>query len=299
MAKADGVLHDKERESLEGSLAGVDLPDLDLAKLLAEDCNVGETLIEVKGAEARDRAFASAYALAFTDGECSGEERMLLDRMRETWNIDAEHEAFLERTFAGHTDDAVAQSRPPVPAFEGFEREQKIKSEIRKTAIITTVLGAFPVPILAIATDLAVCGLEVALAKDIAKFWGKELETSEAKGLLASFGVGTAARIAMTNVLKMFPGWGSAAGAAAAYASTFAVGSVVNSYFEKGANASPSDLKAEFRKAKKAGKTAFQADKDAIDAKVATEQARIKALQTKLKSGELTQSEFEQQLAAI
>ena len=304
LAKADGVLHDKEREALEASLADVELPDVDLSTILAEEWEVEDLAEMFESDEARDQAYASAYALAHADGDCSPEESALLERFRNALSVADERESFLERVVGGHAsaiaaDDVDEGDEEPALVLSPEEREARVRSETRKTAVVSAVLGAFPLPLVSIATDLAVVGLEIGLAKDIAKYWGKQMDTSEAKGLLASFGVGTAARIAVSNLFKVLPGWGSAVGAATAYASSFAVGVAVNSYFARGEGISRSDLKAEFKKAQAEGKKAYAEDKAEVDAKAANKKAEIAELTEQLEQGEIDQAEFERKVARL
>ena len=299
LAKADGVLHDKEREALELSLADVDLPGVDLSTMLAEEWELDELTDMFEHEETREQAFSSAYALAYADGECSPEERGMLDALKHAWSISDQREAFLARVLGGHDEADDEGTEEPALVLSDEEREAKVRSETRKTAVVSAVLGAFPLPLVSIATDLAILGLEIGLAKDIAKYWGKEMDTAQAKGLLASFGVGTAARIAVTNLLKVFPGWGSAAGAATAYASSFAVGVAVNSYFARGEGISRKDLAAEFKKAKAEAKKAYADDQAEVDAKAAAKKQQIETLTAQLEAGEIEQAQFEREVAAI
>jgi uncharacterized protein (DUF697 family) len=301
MAKADGVLHDKEREALEQSLADVDLPGVDLSTMLAEEWELDELTDMFEHEETREQAYSSAYALAYADGECSPEERGMLDALKHAWSISDDREAFLARVLGGHAEAEAEDEGLEEPALvlSDEEREAKVRSETRKTAVVSAVLGAFPLPLVSIATDLAILGLEIGLAKDIAKYWGKEMDTAQAKGLLASFGVGTAARIAVTNLLKVFPGWGSAAGAATAYASSFAVGVAVNSYFARGEGISRKDLAAEFKKAKAEAKKAYDDDKAEVDAKAVAKKEQIETLTAQLEAGEIDRAQFEREVAAI
>lgn len=298
VAKADGVLHDRERQSLESALSGIEMEGLDLASLLQEDVDIDAQLGAIRSDEAREQTYVSAYAMARADGECSHEEAALLDRIRRTFAIEEGRRKRLERLFETRGRSIIRGKAGASPAFEGIERTSKIDAETRKTAIVTALLGAFPVPLLAIATDLAVAGLQVALAKDISRFWGQEMDDDKARGLLAGFGVGTGARIAITNLLKVFPVWGAAAGAASAYASTYAVGRVVNAYFERG-GVEASELKAEFEKARAEGKRAFEQDKTQIDEHAAKNKQTLEELATKLEAGEITQAEFEQRAADL
>jgi uncharacterized protein (DUF697 family) len=141
--------------------------------------------------------------------------------------------------------------------------------------------------------------LQVALAKDIGRFWEQQMETEQARALLAGFGLGTGARIAVTNLLKIFPGWGSAAGAAAAYASTHAVGRVVDAYFERGGGMVPAELGQAFKQAKAEGKRAYGEDKETIAAKDKAHRDALASLGAQLEAGEITLVEFEQRVAAL
>jgi uncharacterized protein (DUF697 family)/uncharacterized tellurite resistance protein B-like protein len=304
VAKADGVLREEERIALEAALRdyepdgehGVD-PKLALGLLLGEDPDLDAILGAIRTEDARTQVYGAAYAVANADGACSPEEAAVLDRVRRTFAIGQEQQAYLERVFQPRT--VVVRDKPgAVPMFEGIERRQKIEGETRKTAIVSALLGAFPLPLLSIATELAVTGLQVALAKDIASYYGEEIDAEKATGLLAGFGVGTGARIAVTSLLKVFPGWGSAAGAMAAYASTYAVGKVLTDYFEEGGG-DPANLKDKFASARKEGKAVYQSDKSKIDAKAEASKDKLAALGKKLEAGEITAVEFEAQATAL
>ncbi len=302
VAKADGVLHDKERVSLEEALADVALPDgLTLESLLAEQNDLVALVGHIRSDEMREEVYTSAYALAYADGNCSDEERELLERLRKAFSIADAQEARLARLFSGLAKGTVVAGKPSegAPAFSGIEREAKVDAETRKTAIVCALLGAFPLPGVAIATDLMVAGMQVGLARDIGSFWGKEIDRETAKGILAWFGVGTGARIAVSNLLKVFPVWGAAFGAATAYASTYAVGKAMNSYFEGGAGMDAETLKKTFEAAKKEGKAVYERDKAEIEHKQSAHQAELIALGERLRKGEIDQAEFERQAAAL
>jgi uncharacterized protein (DUF697 family) len=281
------------------SLDEVELPGLDLPTLWAETEDLEAVLATIQDPGARDLTYSSAFAMAHTDGTCSSEEDALLERMREVFEISDQQHAFLVRLFAPYDKPIVTGKLGAVPAFSAIDRRQKIQAETRKTAIISAVLGAFPIPGVAIATDLAVAALQVALAKDIGRFWEQQMETEQARALLAGFGLGTGARIAVTNLLKIFPGWGSAAGAAAAYASTHAVGRVVDAYFERGGGMVPAELGQAFKQAKAEGKRAYGEDKETIAAKDKAHRDALASLGAQLEAGEITLVEFEQRVAAL
>jgi uncharacterized protein (DUF697 family)/tellurite resistance protein len=297
MAKADGVLHDKERAILEATFEDLELPPgLDLQWLLDEPIALENVIGQIASPEAKDASYAAVYALACTDGDCSVEERALLERIRVGLGIDAMQDEHLALLFTPkhQRPDLAAKAAATVA-----ERDASVRSETRKCAIVSALLGAFPIPGIAVATDLATAALQVGLARDIGKLWGQDIDQQTAKGILAGFGVGTGARIAITNLLKVFPGWGSAFGAAAAYASSYAVGRVMNTYFESGRGLDAAALKRAYKDAKDEGKRAYANDADAIAEGGAKTKAALDELHRKLDAGEIDEREFEDQAAAL
>jgi uncharacterized protein (DUF697 family) len=161
------------------------------------------------------------------------------------------------------------------------------------------VLGAFPVPGLAIATDLAIVALQVKLVRDIGQYWGHKVDKEAAKTLLGGLGLGTGARIAVANLAKLVPVWGSAFGATSAFATTWALGKIANRYFERGRPADLGELKKEMKAAEKEAREAYASQKDAIEAKRRDTEAKLTALAEQRKTGAITQAEYEQQVAAL
>jgi uncharacterized protein (DUF697 family)/tellurite resistance protein len=295
IAQADGVLHERERVVLEAALADVELPDgSNPQDLLHETPDLEAAIAQLQSQDARRHAYSAAFAMARADGECHPTEAALLDRLREALAIEPEQHERLERLFSDLGEDARPWSGPVDPA----KRADTIAAETRKCAIVSAVLGAFPFPGLSIATDLAVAGLQVGLARDIAKLYGHDFGREAAKNLLSAFGVGTGARIAVTNLLKFFPGWGSAAGAAAAYASSYAVGRTVNRHFEGGDELDVDALRNAFEEARKAGKKAYAADREHVEAHRLANEKRLEQLRGQLEAGEITQAEFETAVAS-
>ncbi len=297
MAKADGVLRDEERVVLEQAFHDVQLPDgVDLQWLLDEPVDLDSVLKQLTSEHARAHAYAAAYALACADGDCSTAERDLLIRVRDTLGIDPTHDEHLSRLFLPpHQQRGTSQT----PTLDAMARQARIDAETRKCAIVSALLGAFPLPGVAIATDLLVVTLQVGLARDIGKLWGSELDHGEAKAILAGFGVGTGARIAVSNLLKLLPYWGIAFGAASAYASSYAVGRVMNAYFEEGRGLSPEELTRRFKEAHSQGKQAYASDKEHVERRTQDHGAEIAALQGQLSTGKITHAEFEQRMAAL
>ncbi|MCC6551899.1 MAG: DUF533 domain-containing protein [Polyangiaceae bacterium] len=298
VAKADGTLHVDERRALAAAIESVPLPDeVTLDALLAESRDLDELLAELESREARAEIYRSAYSMANADGSCSPEEQALLDRIREYLSLTAEDTTALQRLFHDSGEGALTSAKKAIEDPE--EREAAIRKETLKCAMVSAVLGAFPVPGLAIATDLAVVGLQVTLVRDIGQLWGRTIDRQGAKKVLYGLGLGTGARLAVNNLAKLLPGWGSVVGAATSFASTYALGGVMSKFFARGDEADIEALKSEFKAAEKEGKKVYKESKDEIDAKAAAAKAKLDALNAELESGAVTQAEFERRAAEI
>jgi uncharacterized protein (DUF697 family)/tellurite resistance protein len=297
VAQADGVLHEEEKKVLQSTFEGIELPDgASLDEFLDETIDLDTQLSKLKSKEAKQQAFQSAYLLAHADGECSDEEQEILDSMQKTLGIDA---AEVEAVAALLQHES---SEGPPPAFtfieDPEERRATVQRETFKCSMVCALFGAFPVPGLAIATDLAVVALQINLVREIGQMWGQTVDKESAKGMLATLGVGTGLRLAVSNLLKFFPGWGILAGATTSFASTWAVGRVIDQHF-----ADPKDdleeLKAEFEKAEKEGKKTYKEKKKEIEEKQQETKAAVEALNEERKEGRLTQAEFEERVSML
>lgn len=301
VAQADGSIHDEERKALGAALSSIDiLEGTDVEQFLGEKVDLAQEVSLLLGSEAREETYRSAYGLAHADGACSREEQVVLDRLKDLLKIDEARAAEIRRIFdedAGAGDKKSAYSKIEDPA----ERQAQVRKLTLKDSVMSALLGAFPVPGLAIATDLAVLAIQVNLIRDVAALWGQETDRKNAKALLATFGVGTGARIAVNNLIKVIPGWGSLVGATTSFASTYAVGVVMHKHFENAAEGKldMEALKAEFEAAQKEGKETYKAKKGEIEAKEKETKATIASLNADLKAGRITQTEFEDRVSAL
>jgi uncharacterized protein (DUF697 family) len=296
VAKADGKVSPEETAALEAALEALPGSD-DLKGMLAETIDLDATLAEIKSQDARDYLWQSAYSLVHADSVASPEEQTLLDTLRTKLGI-AEEKVSLTKRLLAETKDTILPSNIE-PISDPVKRKKEIQEDTLKYAILSAVLGAFPVPGIAIATDIAVIGLQVKLVRDIGQYWGHKMDRPAAKTLLAGLGLGTGARIAMANVAKLVPVWGALFGGSSSFAATWALGKLADRYFEKGKPEDLKELRKEMKAAQKEGKDAFAESKDAIAAKERESEAKLSALNEQLEGGKLTQAEYDQQVAAL
>lgn len=297
VAKADGKVTTEERAALESALEAIPGAAVSVSALLEQNANLDELIPQITSIEAREQVYQSAYSLAHADGEASPEEMKIIDRLRTEYRVADEKVAITKRLFQ-EAKDTVLPSHIQAVA-DPAKRAKEIREDVYKYSILTGVLGAFPVPGVAIATDLAIVALQVKMTRDIGLYWGHKMDKQAAKSLLGGLGLGTGARIAVSNLAKLVPGWGSAFGAASAFAATWALGKIANRYFENDGKLDMGLLKKEMKAAEKEGKAAFEENKAAIEAKQKEAEGKLAALNADLRAGKLAQDEYEKQVASL
>jgi uncharacterized protein (DUF697 family)/uncharacterized tellurite resistance protein B-like protein len=298
VAGADGRIAPEERKSLDEAFAGVSLPKgVSLDGLLAEAIDVDAEVKNISDAAARDSIYNAAYILAYADGKPSDGEQKVLDRVREGLKVPKDRATFLGRVI-GEAKDTILPSNIS-PASDPSKREAEVKEDVLKYSIFTAILGAFPVPGVAIATDLAVVGLQVKMVRDVGQYWGHKVDDKTAKSLVYGLGLGTGTRIAVTQVAKLIPVYGSAFGAAAAFGSTWALGKVADQYFAGGGKADISTLRDAFRSAQKEGRQEYESRKKEVEARKSAAYTALERLNSDLRAGKMSQPEYARQVSEL
>jgi uncharacterized protein (DUF697 family)/tellurite resistance protein len=298
MAKADGVLHPEERSVLDDALAGAKLAgNVTVQSLLDGTHDFDAALNAIKSQEVRDATFSSAFAIAYADRWCDPAEQALLERIEKAFVVSTEKKSLFGRLFA-ETKDTVSLSNIK-PIADPKARQKEIDEDVLKYSILSAVLGAFPIPIASIATDLAVVGLQAKMFRDIGQYWGRETSKDTVKQVMGGIGVGTGARIAVNNLAKFIPGVGSVVAASTNFASTWALGKVANQYWESGGKADMKMLKELFVKSRAEGKTAYEKNKAAIEAKQKQNKPLLDSLAADYKAGKITQADYERRVLEL
>lgn len=296
VAKADGRITDDELAALVSTLGALPGSN-DLAPYLEEKVDFDQLLAEITTPQAREQLWQSAYGMVHADGKATPEEQKLLDRMRTTFQLDDAKVSTTQRVFEEAKDTLLPSNIEPIT--DPAKRQKEVDQDVLKYSVLSAVLGAFPVPGVAIATDLAIVALQVKLVRDIGQYWGHKVDKEAAKTLLAGLGLGTGARIAVSNLAKLVPVWGSAFGATTAFATTWALGKIANRYFEGGQKVNVADLKKELKVMEKEGKDAYAQQKDAIERKREEAAAKLTALGEQRKAGTISQADYERQVAEL
>jgi uncharacterized protein (DUF697 family)/tellurite resistance protein len=296
VAKSDGLLHPTEREALISAFAEMKLPaGVNTEHLLTESNDFKILAKEVISREARERIYESAYGLAFADGECSPQEKEIIEYLAAAWVIEVKHRNLINKLYRESRDTFLPSNIMPI--LDPVKRAAEIREDVLKYSAFNGALGVFPVPVLAIPFDIAVYGLQRKMVRDIGQYWGYKIKEDEVKSLFATLGIGTGIRIAVTNLVKFVPGWGSALGAATSFATTFALGRIADKYFERDMKMSAEELKKEYAKAKKDGEKAYEVNKGRIEAERKAKEAKLKVLAEDFNAGKFTKEEYERKVA--
>lgn len=298
MAKADGIIKPKEREALENALGSVVFPgELTLNQLLEESIELDVQAALITSFEARLQTYNAARAIAFADGECSKEEQKLLKRLQEIFQIDTSEDSWLD----GYLSEVrSAGAAPPVELIEDpSKRAFAIEKEIKKTAFLSALCGAFPLPGLSVVTDLGVIFLQASMARQIAAHWGQKLEGSALNSLLGTIAGGVGMRLAINTLVKFVPFLGSAFGAVSSFATTWALGKVVDQYFASGGKLEPDAMKTLFRRAVEDGKAAYKSAKGAVEERGRALEPELRRLAERLRRGEISPAQYNEQILKL
>jgi uncharacterized protein (DUF697 family) len=300
MAKADGQILDEESSGLAEAIAEINLPEgVTVESLLAEQTDVDELLSRITSTTAQEFVYQSAYTMANIDGNCSIEEQQLLDKIAKTfarfglWKPE-------ERVH----DLQCKAERIPFPAqvkqiADSTKREIEVDNEIRDFCFLNAVLGAFPFPGIAIAVDLYIYWSQLDMVQNIGERWGYSRSQADLKkAFFGSIGW-TGARIAVSNLAKLVPVFGSAVGATTAFASTWAIGKVANQYFASDCQMDAMSLKQAFKAAKQEGETVYKQNEAAIAAKQKELEPQMQALSADLEAGRISQEEYQVKLREL
>lgn len=185
------------------------------------------------------------------------------------------------------------------PIADPVERAATINTWILRYAVLTAALGAFPIPGLSIATDLTVIALQLKMIRDLGAYWGHTIDRQGAKTILYGVGLGTGARLAISNLAKLLPGWGSVVGATTSFASTYALGKVIDRLLASGevpTAETSSALRPAFRRAEEAARSVYADQEDVIIQSQRHNKAVIDALHADFASGAITREELDAKL---
>lgn len=299
VARADGVVDDEERVAIEHTLRTLrDLGNTEGLPATVDELFEQEYHIEVeeeflRSDEARQRVHDSAFMVARADGEASPAEMAILERLRPP-----EGEDTLLGQVMGETRDTFMPSALEA-IYDPERRKFEVREDVLKYAVLCAALGAIPLPVVSVLTDVAVIGLQVKMVRDIGHYFGHQLDKAAVRSLMGTMAGSVTMRVALNNLARFVPGWGSVFGATTSFASTMAMGEVAFAYFEAGGVRTPEELRAHYDDALHKGKASYASHADSVAEVRKTHEVKVAALAEEVRSGRMTQADYEREIAAL
>ena len=288
VARADGVVQEGERNALLDVL-GPEHRDL-VDQLLEEPIDVDAEVARLPDDSTRAQVYRSAFALAYVDDHMAHDEVGILEKI---WP-DRPEDSLLKEVF-GEVQDTLLPSNI-MPVADPAQRAAEIDHDILKYSIMAAVVGATPIPVFGILADIAVVGIQLKLARDIGQYWGHTLDGPAARSLVGTAVGGTTMRFAVNNLARFLPGFGLVVAATSSFASTFALGKVVEAYFAGDRSLSEADMRDLFKKARAEGQQLYSSHAETIDRTRKTAGPEIEKLAHAAKDQEISTLEFEKRV---
>jgi uncharacterized protein (DUF697 family) len=297
-AKSSGPLTQNERTVLEQEWDRLVLPpETTLSDLIGENINLEQQLAVIQSEEGRERTYNAVYLLAHVDGPCSAAQQGLLARVCTGLKIPKEKMTPLGRVYWEAREFVFPSAGQPIS--DPVKRNARVYDEILKYSLINAVSGAFPIPVLSIATDLIVISTQTVMVRDIGRYWGHSVDRHAARSLMASVLGATSMRIAIHSLLNVVPVLGSAVGAGTAFASTWALGRAADKYFESGGKLDAQTLRNFYQQALSDAQFVYEKSKDVIATRVRSRAVTLELLNEELASGRITRDEYDRKIAGM
>lgn len=132
--------------------------------------------------------------------------------------------------------------------FDDASAEDKVRAVRELITVCSTAAGAVaiqPVPLLDV---VLITPIQIALVQGIGRIHGHHLDRRSVLEILGTFGASLVSQNILLATAKLVPVAGWLAGAAMAYAMTWAIGEVAQHYFSTGRGVGSDDLRTMFRK---------------------------------------------------
>ncbi|MEB3292365.1 MAG: pentapeptide repeat-containing protein [Synechococcales bacterium] len=304
LAMADHRLEPSEIQLLTESLTALELPqDITVKRLLDDRTPLDTLLAKINSPIIREKVYQSAYLMARIDGELANQESELLDRIQTHLMISPSKaeklQTLIDQNLLEGADIPIAEQLQAI--IDPNQRDAAVDNNIRFMCLMHAFSGAMPIPGFAIVTHLMIYKDQIELVQKIARIWGYPQDyhsTALDQVLFGSMGA-TAARVAISNLVLLIPGWGSVIGASSAFSMTWAIGELTRQFFASGGSLEADALTQQFTIAKQRGVQAFEASKDLIQQKQQAIATALEDLQQQFLDQKLSQQDFIRQLREL
>jgi uncharacterized protein (DUF697 family) len=229
-------------------------------------------------------------------------QKAILDRLETAWAVPARKKGLVGRVL----EEARATVWPlrVEPAADRARRQAQVDAEVIRSAVLAAALALHQKPLVSIATDLTVVSLQARMFRDVGELWDRAASVDSARHVIAGFGVGSRARVAVSGFVKFVPGAGSVFAASTNFACTWALGRVAGPYWESGGRAlldmpGFAALRALFESSKLEGRRLYLDRAAEVEAKYAAIVGPIDELSAEYEAGRITLADYERRVVAL
>lgn len=280
-AFADGSKGDAEREQVRGIASGLGSDGLAAVyqDVLRQRTTLEREAARLSSPAERQLAYEMAVCVCDADGVANAEERAFLDRLRDALGLDAGAAASLRETadalVVAADRQAAPEATPPAAAPAAPERQRSILNY----AILTGGLELLPQSM----ASLAIIPLQTKMVYGIGAQHGATLNRAQVTELLGAVGIGLTGQIIENFARKLLGGFarkaggkrfgkltGSAVGAAATFATTWALGQVAEAYYAGGRRLDAAELKRLFASRSSEAQALYQQYRGEVEARAKT-----------------------------
>jgi uncharacterized protein (DUF697 family) len=132
--------------------------------------------------------------------------------------------------------------------YDGSTPEERSEAVRELITVCATAAGAVAIQPFPLLDVLLVSPIQIALVQGIGRIYGHRLDQKAVLEMMGTFGASLVAQNVMMAAAKLVPFAGWVAGAAMAYATTWAIGEVADHYFKYGRGVPADDLRDMFRR---------------------------------------------------
>jgi hypothetical protein len=289
VARADGKVTVNEMTAFRRVFEDFDLQlpcGASFETLLWKDHDLDSDLAAITTPVIRKAVFETAHAMGVIDGEISIEANAIVTRMRSAFDLGAKDERL------PYFREAALDFNAPIPILDVSARYERADAVTRSRASMAAVCGALQVPIV---SDLLVYQQYSRVAEDVAAVWGDRATFKYGWGRLGILSSVWIYYLSL-SLLKLVPGWGQTGAAIAqgalAYSVTYALGSSVHYYFERGGEATQGELQKVFVEKMLVARQSYTTEKPQIKQLETSHGSALQALTAQLEKNEITLDEF-------
>ena len=293
-----GRLTSEELAALEEAWDKLDLPSaLTFQSVLSEQIDINKQLVLIVSEEGRERTYTATFLFAHSRGACSAKQQKLLALIHSTLQISVTMETPLSRIY-GQVREQVF---PALSRFIGnpVERTSRIDEAILKFSMSNAVTGAFPIRARAVATGVMIFATQAVMVSDLGKYWGFTISQQGAHELMANIQGNTSMHIAIQSLLREGAITESTHDCNPAFYTTWALGSVANTYFESGRRLEDDALRVHYATALKEAEVACEKNKVEIAAAAHSRSITLDILQEEFTVGNITSEEYDKKIMGL